>query len=660
MKKNRSWMFIYFAAFIAAVSAIYTIMTYGQTYIHGDSAISIRFLNAVKATGNLYPKSWNGVNGEVYTFNTLPISLLMMTIIKNKPFARALSSAISFVLAGSGMIWLSKKLFKNNSWAFMLPVFCVFISSDNARDMNLYQAAYCPQMVALTFVVGIFLGLWSDELKSKKWWAVHFILLLLMLTGGKRFIAEYFLPMMFVLGMEFILYIISKDKRYTTKDLTHKYGVATAMIIVPFALGFLLNRYINISRNMSANGNSKFTISLNPESIILNIKLTVRNAITIFGYRADGNATFNAMAIIATGLICVVFPLMLLCYFKNMEKFECLYVLFGFLHNAIMLAAVILCSQTSERYVLSVVYVCIVLSGCYLYRVFTKKKIVINIFIVVALFLITMTYSLNLLKVTVGWKDKLNAQESVCQQLLDKGVTKVYATYWPGYPLEIYSDGKLTVAGVSPAKLGLMKYYWHVDEHVFEKKEGKTCLLLTEAEDNGLVLDYYSGDPIDRIIGLPYERFVINDAYLFDNDIDKYYTTNLVVYVFENDDVADTLLDGTHDGVLVPREMDFNDLGVRTPDVIYLTLGAIIHGPYDSLQAGHYTVRINGKNLNVCGTDVSSEQAQGNIAAQVVSESEDCKVIDLIITNTVEDIQFYLTNGTEETAEFYNITIEKQ
>ena len=29
-------------------------------------------------------------------------------------------------------------------------------------------------------------------------------------------------------------------------------------------------------------------------------------------------------------------------------------------------------------------------------------------------------------------------------------------------------------------------------EHVFEKKDGKTCLLLTEAEDNGLILDYYS------------------------------------------------------------------------------------------------------------------------------------------------------------------------
>ena len=660
MNGNKRGLFVYLAAFIALASAIYAIMTYGQTYVHGDSAISIRFLNAVKASGNLYPKSWNGVNGEIYTFNTLPISMVTLSLIKNKPLARALSSAISFALACLGLVWLSKKLFKNNSWIFMLPMFCVFISSDNARDMNLLQAAYCPQMVAMTFVVGLFLALWLKEIKDKRWWLLHAFLVFLMLTGGKRFIAEYLLPLFFVLAFDLLIKVVSEKGKFEYKEATCKYCSVALAVAIPSILGILLNKYINTTRNMSANGNSVFSIAFDPATLLNNIKLTIYNAISIFRYRAEGNLVFNAIAIIVALFVCVILPLLQLVRIKALNEAESQFALFAFLHNGIMLAAIILCSLTTERYLLSVVYVCIILSGEYLYELYFNHSEMVKIIVTVAICLTTFAYSYNLLKVTVGWKDKLDAQVSVCQQLKDRGVTKVYATYWPGYPVEIYSDNEITVAGISLEAYGLKKYYWHVDDNVFKKKDGKACLLLTEEEESRIYQASEGADPIERMIGKPYERFTMNGAILFNNDEDYYYSSNLAAYVFDSDDVADTLIDGLHDGVLVPREMDFNSLGNRTDDEIYLGQGGILHGPYDTIQAGHYTVKINGKNLNVCGTDVTSQQSQESISFKVLSETEDCKEIDLVISTTVEDIQFYLTNDTDETAEFYNITVAKK
>ena len=169
-----------------------------------------------------------------------------------------------------------------------------------------------------------------------------------------------------------------------------------------------------------------------------------------------------------------------------------------------------------------------------------------------------------------------------------------------------------------------------MDDHVYEKTSGKSCLVLTKEENDALNLEYNNNDNIERIVGKKYEQFILNDVYLFNHYTDEYYTDDLIAYVFD-EDISERILDGTDDGLLIPREMDFNDLGERQEDKIYLTLGGVIHGPYANIDKGHYHVTIEGENLSICGAAVMSEQAQENIIYTVESINDKTIEIDLTI-----------------------------
>lgn len=80
-KENKALKIICLLAFIAAS---YAIFTFGQTYIHSDSATPILLGKSIFRNKRLLPDSWNPANGELQIFSIVPFSEITSLLITTK------------------------------------------------------------------------------------------------------------------------------------------------------------------------------------------------------------------------------------------------------------------------------------------------------------------------------------------------------------------------------------------------------------------------------------------------------------------------------------------------------------------------------------------------------------------------------------------------
>ena len=635
---------------ISFLTAVYVILTYGQPCTHSDSAIDFRFFNSVKASKQLYPDTWTTANGEVYTFNILPLTLVMNFLVKNAALSRALASAVFYAITCLGFIWLFRRCFKNQGWAIAMPLFSVYLCSDIARDMDLIQAAYNAPAIAVTVCAGLFFIILIETENTVKNMVFHSILLFIMLTGGIRYVAEYVLPL--VMALPVVIFIINReqDRKYKV-DAVKK---STLLLIVPSALGYLLYQYICHTHNMNFGDNSTPQIGFSLQIIGENISATCENIAIAFGYDTGRNPLVNGCIIVIAILICVVLPAFQIIKIKSLGKKEQCYIIFGLAHNLVLTGAILLCDKTEERYILSCIFVCIIISSSYLYSFIKDKNRRLGYTALAAFVLVSGFLSVKLFKVADNWKDRMAARQDICQQLLAHNVSKGYGTYWVGYPNEVYSNGRIKFGAFRIGGASLRKFVAQVDDDAFEKAEGRCCLMFTEEEYTDQI-NLYGVDPAVRMVGAPSESFIIENPYLQD----FIESSKIIVYVYE-EDICDRLTDGLTDGILTPRELDFNYVGEWSEDKIVLANGGIIHGPYITIAPGHYKVSVKGSNLEVCEFSIKSEEVQQYIEYNVESVAEDTAVIDLNIKKYVNDIQFYVINSTDEAAEFYRVEVQEK
>lgn len=648
--KDFTYAILLIICVIAVLSALYTCLTYGQVCMDSDTAINYRYYKGMKLTGSIYPKTWNAANGEICSFDRLPVNVLMLALIKNPIIATALTSAISFLLVCLSMIWLSEKFFDNKSWVVAIPILAVYMSGKVSRDMFLFQSGYCFTLIAIIFAAGLFLKIsTSDDKANIKDIIAHCLMLFLMMVGGIRYAIEFILPLAATVFVYCVYRAIHKEK---TAKIVKKSG---ALLIVPAALGYILYRVICSTHNMNFGTNSNPTIRLDFEYIASNFSKTINNVLSLFGYSIYNRTIVNIAIVVVAGLICVVIPVMQLIQYKDMTQNELNFFVFGFMHNAELLLAIIVGGLTEERYLLSSIGILVVVSANYIYKVIGNIKFKAIKYALIALHLLfTLFLCRDLLKLTKDWQDKFEAKQEISQQLIDNGITKAYATYWMGYTNELYSKGKLTVGGVDISQGSFKKQYSNCDDSAYYKKNGKSCLFLSEEEVAQLISSL--GDNFaDRTVGEPVDVLTFEGPYLQE----LYGTEKIYAYVYD-EDICDKLTDGLRDGKLIPTEMDYNMVGSRTDESIYLTQGGMVHGPYARISPGSYLVNIEGKDIKNCKTDVVSFNNPDAIEFEVTSQTEDEITIDLEISNYVDDIQFYLINEEDITVEFHDIIIDEK
>lgn len=354
-KENKALKIICLLAFIAAS---YAIFTFGQTFIHSDSATPILLGKSIFRNKRLLPDSWNPANGELQIFSIVPFSEITSLIITNQSIARVLASFIVVVLSAAGMIYFSQKYFKDASWTISIPLFLVFLSSANTTDMILYQAAYTPVMISLTFCFALLMAArFSDEkLYQRKCYIIYFILLVLMSMNGVRYIAEHVLPILATLVLIDYYHEDIKD----IKKWIFTVARDCIAVLIPTAIGFGGYKLICKSHSMNdvVSGATAFADSL--ADIRENLFATIDNMISCFGYSSGASLVSvlgikNLISIIIFLLVCVVVPFLQTLHIKEENINVQAFYIFATVHNLIMLILSICCGKTVERYILSTV-----------------------------------------------------------------------------------------------------------------------------------------------------------------------------------------------------------------------------------------------------------------------------------------------------------------
>ena len=649
MKKFSEIRLLELTAIIAVVTGAYAALTLGQATIHTDTATVNRIFKSVAANKTWYPLSWNFNNGELYSYSTMSVGVLIQALISNPIISRVVTSAVVVLLGCAGVVWLSKSVFHDKTYALALPIIFILMCSDNYRDMFYFQAAYTLQLVTVTFCFGMGYKLLVERDNKKRYIIIHSLLIFIMLVGGIRSLAEYVLPLLSAVALYYLSEL--KNKEWTTV----KSDILKIILLIglPALIGIIVYKYeyaLHESHMYSTKLASLGLLSSFSE-FIYNIKQSFINLFTIFGYTADGIIIKNIIAIPVSIIILFVIPVLQLIDYKNLNQAEKAYVVFGWIHNIILFGAIILTSKLYERYLLSSLFIAAIMTGNYVCKRILLRSGTLGRIVSVAVFTLTIFYSGIFLMSTIGWREMVSAQQEVCQTLLDKGITKVYASSWVAYPYEIYSDNKLTAAAVSVMPRSLQKWYSLADDSSFEAIDGRSCVIMTQEEADTCSAAVYN------MAGMQDEDFVIEDAYVSDNG--NYYKTDLVVYVF-NRDIADDIPEGFRDGRLDIKEMDFNWYGTITEDAIILEKEGVVHGPYAYLNAGHYFVSIEGNNLVGCNCAVASELSQDSIYSVTTDVQETHIDMDVTVFSGVEDAQIYLANYMDDkTSEFYDVLIEK-
>ena len=647
MNKNIITNILKITAVFTVFVGVYAALTLGQAVIHTDTSTSNRLFLSIVENKSLFPSSWNYNNAEIKSFNVIPIAMLVQALIPNPIISRVIASAIILLLATACVFFTSKLLFDDMSYTIVLPIIFVLMCSENYRDEFLYQAEYVRSIIPITLCFALAYKLFICNEKNIMYFIIHSILLFLMMLGGSRYIVEYIFPFLCII---FIKFLKQRNLEAFKSSILSVCG-----IFVPAILGYGLYKFIfNLQRDHMYETAlvSAQNISLSPKHLLMNTVETIKNLFNVFGY-SDSEVLGKIVAVVLSVTIFVIIPLLQVVDYKKLSEAEKAYTVFGLVHNILMLGAIIVGNMLYERYLLSNIYVAAVISANYIFRRIINKKEKLAILVVCFSCVLSLVYSVRLVYSTRDWQAMVESQKEECQTLIDKGITKVYASYWVAYPHEVYSNNKLTAAAITIKPRLLQKFYRLADDSAFEKSEGRSCILMTKEEAE------QCSNAVYIMCGQQDEDFVIENAIVSDNA--HYYTTDLVAFVFDRD-IADDLSNGFKDGVLGVKDMDFNWYGIITEGYksILLDENGLVHGPYSYLEKGHYTVKIEGNNLVGCNCAVVSDNSQNDVSSTVTSIDENCIEIDLVLSRGVEDLQVCLSNNmTDKSAEFYDVLIEK-
>ncbi len=332
----------------------------------------------------------------------------------------------------------------------------------------------------------------------------------------------------------------------------------------------------------------------------------------------------------------VVIPVVQMIQIRKTEGYERFFIIFAIVHNLEFLIIAIFLGF-GDRYLISFLFVSIILTGNYIYKLNGKclryiSFILLSVVIVVA--------SLDLLDSGKNYKEIIESHEKILGELQKRNVAKGYTSKEHAYTIQGYSNDAIKMGAVVVGEK-TSAIMWLVDSDVYNPTDGaRSYFMLTEDEYQKY------GEAVTRQFGDPEEIFEIEDVYLFNEDSYTFEKGNVYTYIF-NYDIASLISNNLFDKKLEPKELFFNGIGSINQEFILLDNGGIVHGPYCKIQPGEYTVEFIGSNLENTVCDVYTDEYQDNIEFEEVSRNENDVVLYIKVSKIIEDIQFRVFNNDD-------------
>lgn len=522
-EKYSSQKLLHMICLMSIAVALYSTLTHGRTVIHSDCAIATLLAQSQIKHHNPFPSSWCYANGDIWviTMNifTMPFSILL----SSQSLARAMGSMSLIATTILGIYFLHRKLLHDNSWMLSIPVFLIFLFG--SFDMIIYEAAYTSPMLSIVVTSTLFYNYFSNNNSKKKmlYYIAFFTVVALLCIGGIRQLAESIVPLLGACLTMLYLQIRENEKFQSCRPQLKKVVIMMTTTMIPVIIGLAIYRHLCSTRMMNNtidnalqfSGSSFYDCWNNFEATIIDMFLNFGywsniDLLSVYGIR-------NMISFFACILIVFVCPFLQFKKLKEESEGVRFFFLFGVFHNLIMFLLAVLFGKTLQRYLLTFIYVCIIISSRYIMTYWIiGQKIKHKTF----LFFYggaAIIQCIAILLFTAGWRDTLSAKQQFSQGLIDLNLTKGYATYWNAYSTEIYSDLQLRFGGIKITEdgSGITPFKWLVDAERFEVEDTNTFLLLSPEENEMLESN------LPDLFGEPLETFSINNmyVYLYDHDI---------------------------------------------------------------------------------------------------------------------------------------------
>lgn len=504
--------------FLSIVMAMYSALTYGQSIIHSDTATSFLLAREQVRGRSLFPDGWCYGNGDLWVLGQNLVAIPLTYLIQDQSLSRAVQAAVILLLAVWSIWYFCRKELKNDSWLFSVPVFLIFLFG--TLDMILYQGAYTSQMMFMLFGVALYFSLIQNDCIPKKTKVLFCILICLLSMGGIRQIAEIVIPLVGAAILRF--YICNKEKEYEKyKSEIRRLIVHLLLILIPMVVGYVVYLSICQSHVMGNSDNNNLNFSGSLDEVWGNLARTIINTFAVFGFSAGEdvfsiNGIRNLISIASCLFIFYIIPFLQIRHYKEETQEMQFFILYGTVHNAVMLILILFFGKTTDRYLLSSVYVYIIWSGNYMVQYYTEKNNLKRVAVVYTTIVFTMIQGISLYTLGTGWQARLAGREMVTDVLESKGLQYGYATYWYAGCHTLLSDFKVQVNAVSINEKGIEPYYWLSSENWYDPKayQGDTFLMLDDNENSQL-----KNTKIMKELGEYKEMFKIDG-------------TNLNVYVY--------------------------------------------------------------------------------------------------------------------------------
>ena len=645
---------------IATVTCIYSTMTYGRTIVNSDTAIANTYSDAVWKYHTLFPKTWNYANGDVWSvdLSVAIIAVLLHPFVNPSDFSRVLVTAIQLLLGAISTGLLFRKGLNNNGWTIAVPLSTIFLYGVSLYI--LYDGCYGCYLLWQPIIIYSIIKIWNEgNVKYlNKYTICLCVLFALFSIRGPRSIADFVLPA--IGALVYILYTTHRDEAEVEwKNWITKFVYFVGAFFIPAICGFLYYGHIGRTRNINDVTTGAMVFPKGLGTISKGLTKTIYYYFKCFGYNSKAEVMSpegfrNLVSIVIPIVVCVIIPILQAKRLK--EETDNVKILFYYtiIHNLIIFMTSVLFDFTNHYHMISSIVLFILVSSRYIYRYFIEDGGQLRRILWILLFFIaTLIECIATINVSEDWKKVLDDRKIVANTLVEHGLKKGYATFWNAYSTQMYSENKVKLSAVGVEDRVLSENRWLNDTNDYEVDETESFVMLSDEEmdragDIGLILAVYE-EPIDQ--------FTIKDITVY-NDDDGYYTTNLNIYIYKND-YAKYIGNGSDDGIVLPREMSFNQYGTRTDEEITLLNAGYIYGPYSTLSAGEYIVKYKGENISHCIADIISDKDDDKLSYKVVSVDKDEIVLNLEVSQRATAIQYTLQNKTDVEAKIKSIEIVK-
>lgn len=519
-QNQREILILKFVLTNVLVIVIYSIFTYGRTCISSDTAIASLLAKSQLKHRCYFPKTWYYGNGDIWVLNPNIFVLLTMFFTKDQSLARVVASISLVMVTVISIIYHSQTSLKSKSWLLSIPLFLIFLFG--SEDMILYQAAYTNQMLWIVLCGALVYKIYEnyEYKKLNKFLLVYEILLIFLLMGGIRMMAEQTIPVL--IACLSILYMNARVKEKSDQIALAKKGLYMAcVILVPSSVGYGIYQWMCSWHNVN-NTDSNAIVFIDSLSSALNsFWSTICHFYNCFGF--NGNVELisidglkNLISIFTCTIVCFIVPVLQGKKIKNESNAIKFFYMFGMIHNSIMfILAVFFGKSAASRYLLSSVFVMIIISCRYISEYWLKTNRLDRYLWIGAFIFSTTIQCTGIIRNSSEWTQLLYVRKEINTKLLEHGLTKGYATYWNAYCNEVYSDFRISFGGINLTESGIEPHLWLVDSDVYKKEDTHTFLLLTSVENDWYIArgQYFFEKPIDS--------FIINDMYVhvFDYDI---------------------------------------------------------------------------------------------------------------------------------------------